>query len=935
MDKYLGKRLDGRYEMRELIGVGGMAYVYKAYDAVDDRIVAVKILKDEFLNSDEFVRRFRNESKAIAILNHPNIVKVLDVGFGERLQYIVMEYIDGITLKEYLDQRKDIRWKEAVHFTVQILRALQHAHDKGIVHRDIKPQNIMLLSDGTIKVTDFGIARLTRSDMKATVEGNKAIGSVHYISPEQARGEITDEKTDLYAVGIMLYEMLTGCLPFEADNAVSVAIMQMQSEAKAPHLINAEIPEGLEQITLKAMQKDTAKRYQSAAEMLSDFDEFKKNPSIKFEYTYMVDDTPTRYVDAITRVRGESPEPAAKTSKDEPAKAQKTNPKKMNTKTIVLIVILCLVAALLIFMIVSIGGAIGGKSNWISKIFGGLNFSKKADEVVVDKFIGQMYYTDIEGNTEYTQKFELKIKWEDANDPDVKKGEVYKQEPAYGKTVKRGATVTLYVNMATPKDITLDVRAEIEGAHKNDVRKLLQDAGFEVNEIVSSSEQVPADHVISINVNKGQTYPYGTKVTMVVSTGPSTLEPIPLDQDLPIIGESKETVAKTLEALGFVGSIVPVDTCYTDERFAQKGIVMGVIIDGVMQETLPTEIKADGVLTLAVSNGLKGVVVELDWPMNENGSYVNMSLNVSVLVNGVPQAALTEQYNNPSYNPSFNSSKLTFVLNSHPSEADYYVGVNLKNGSSGSEKEYVRLLINPTAGTWAMVDGYQPISGITPDVTVPDVVGQTLSYDTLVNEYLKHFNVTVVDSATNVAVIDGDNWKIDRIMNGSVVVASGSSLPMYTKLTVKVSVVEMSTDAEIPADIFYGTISLDALDSALAEFVFTVKDSAGEIVTAADGVQVTNVVYLGNEMAAGALVPVGAEIEVFVNVFMLVPADMVGQSGDVAVARLTELGFVVEVRGANGEENPTGSVVQITTTDGANASGNLYSEGTALIITVA
>ena len=234
MDKYLGKRLDGRYELRELIGVGGMAYVYKAYDSIDDRTVAVKILKDEFANNEEFIRRFRNESKAIAILNHPNIVKVLDVGFGEHLQYIVMEYIDGITLKEYLDQRRDIRWKEAVHFTVQILRALQHAHDKGIVHRDIKPQNIMLLSDGTIKVTDFGIARLSRSEVRATVGGDKAIGSVHYISPEQARGEITDEKTDLYSVGVMLYEMLTGRLPFEADNAVSVAIMQMQSEPTPP-----------------------------------------------------------------------------------------------------------------------------------------------------------------------------------------------------------------------------------------------------------------------------------------------------------------------------------------------------------------------------------------------------------------------------------------------------------------------------------------------------------------------------------------------------------------------------------------------------------------------------------------------------------------------------------------------------------------------------
>ena len=227
MDKYIGKRLDGRYEIREIIGVGGMAFVYKAYDTIDDRIVAVKILKDEFLANEEFTRRFKNESKAIAILSHTNIVKVFDVSFGDRIQYIVMEYIDGITLKEYIEQQKDIRWKEAVHFTVQILRALQHAHDKGIVHRDIKPQNIMLLPDGTIKVTDFGIARFARSDIRLTSAAEKAIGSVHYISPEQARGEITDEKADIYSVGVMLYEMLSGRLPFEADNAVSIAIMQI------------------------------------------------------------------------------------------------------------------------------------------------------------------------------------------------------------------------------------------------------------------------------------------------------------------------------------------------------------------------------------------------------------------------------------------------------------------------------------------------------------------------------------------------------------------------------------------------------------------------------------------------------------------------------------------------------------------------------------
>ena len=201
MDNYIGKRLDGRYEITELIGQGGMANVYKATDVLDNRIVAVKILKREFSESDEFLRRFRNESKAIAVLSHPNIVKIYDMGFSEKLQYIVMEYIDGITLKEYIDSERVLNWKDAVHFIIQILRALQHAHNRGIVHRDIKPQNIMLLTDGTIKVMDFGIAKFAREEsMTAT---DQAIGTVHYISPEQARGDVTDEKSDIYSVGVM------------------------------------------------------------------------------------------------------------------------------------------------------------------------------------------------------------------------------------------------------------------------------------------------------------------------------------------------------------------------------------------------------------------------------------------------------------------------------------------------------------------------------------------------------------------------------------------------------------------------------------------------------------------------------------------------------------------------------------------------------------
>ncbi len=284
MDRYIGKKLDGRYEIKEIIGVGGMANVYKAYDSIDDRAVAVKILRDEHMQNDELLRRFRNESKAIAVLSHPNIVKVYDVSFNEDIQYIIMEHIDGITLKEYIEQQKVLRWKEAVHFTVQILRALQHAHDKGIVHRDIKPQNVMLLADGTIKVADFGIAKFARSSQQTITD--KAIGSVHYISPEQAKGEVTDEKSDIYSLGIMLYEMTTGQLPFDAESPVSVALQQIQSQPKLPRQLNPDIPEGLEDIIVRAMQKDPARRYRSAAEMLRDIDEFKRDPTVSFEYHY-------------------------------------------------------------------------------------------------------------------------------------------------------------------------------------------------------------------------------------------------------------------------------------------------------------------------------------------------------------------------------------------------------------------------------------------------------------------------------------------------------------------------------------------------------------------------------------------------------------------------------------------------------------------------
>lgn len=526
MDKYVGKRLDGRYELQELIGVGGMATVYKAYDTIDDKIVAVKILKEEFLGNDDFIRRFKNESKAIAVLSHPNIVKVFDVSFGDRIQYIVMEYIDGITLKEYIEHQKVINWKEAVHFTVQILEALEHAHEKGVVHRDIKPQNIILLQDGTIKVTDFGIARLTTSETRTMT--NTAIGSVHYIAPEQARGDLTDGKADIYSVGVMLYEMLTGKLPFEADSAVSVAIMQLQTEPSPLRDINEEIPEGLEEITLKAMRKDPAQRYETAAKMLEAIETFRRNPSVRFNYKYYDDTTSgdTKFVE--TSIKG-SNAPAVPDQLyndnydyDEEASSDTRSRTAVKWVTIGIASVVVIAIAVLIFMFTS-KSCQGGSSK----------------DVEIPDFIGQML-DDVQSNKSYKFNFKIEVKY-DASKPLMM---ILDQDPKAGtKTVKENSEIILTVNSSESK---VNVPT-VKGLSQKDAEEKVQKANLYTDIKKVYSNMVDKGYVVDCSPGEGTEQQIGTKITLFISDGPEG-ETVQIPTKL--IGKTKDEVKAELEKLG-------------------------------------------------------------------------------------------------------------------------------------------------------------------------------------------------------------------------------------------------------------------------------------------------------------------------------------------------------------------------------------------------
>ncbi len=483
-DKYIGKMLDDRYEIREIIGEGGMAIVYRALDHRLNRDVAVKIMRDEMAADEEFRRRFCTESHAVAMLSHPNIVAVYDVSHNDNVEYIVMELVDGITLKQYMERKGMVAWKEVVHFTKQISKALAHAHERGIIHRDIKPQNIMLLRDGTIKVGDFGIAAL---ENEVYENNGEAIGSIHYIAPEQARGECPDARSDIYSLGVMMYEMLTGGLPFTGNTLGEIAVQHMNAKPVPPHEKNPEIPLELERITLKAMNAELSERYQSANALLSDLEAFihtpvtiegdgadYENPDVK----------PVRSSTELSRERYK-------------LRRRRSGVVSFMSGTFGLLV---LAVALFAFL----------WNFWLKDVF------SPAERIALPNFEG-CNYESIVNNTELNSMHKFNVIY--ISDDSVEPGIVISQSPAAGRSMMvtpSGIEVDLTVNAG----VSLTSVPDVLNTDYRDAMRNLRAAGFNVEIENAASDSYTKDYVIATSPVAGEQLSSGSTVYITVSAGP-------------------------------------------------------------------------------------------------------------------------------------------------------------------------------------------------------------------------------------------------------------------------------------------------------------------------------------------------------------------------------------------------------------------------------
>ena len=565
MDQYIGRLLDGRYEILEVIGTGGMAVVYKARCHRLNRLVAIKILKDEYARDEEFRRRFHAEGEAVAMLSHPNIVQVYDVSSSDQANYIVMELIDGISLKQYMEKKGVLNWKETLHFSMLIAKGLEHAHSRGIVHRDIKPHNIMVLKNGSVKVMDFGIARVMNKSNTLTKE---ALGSVHYISPEQAKGGHTDNRSDIYSLSVVMYEMMTGRPPYDGESAVSVAIQHINGGAPMPSTLNPNIPGGLEQIIMKGMALEVRDRYVSATEMLQDMEEFRKNPAILFDYHTILDDatraiptaniprtTADRVVQAKTGVRASTdsmrihqgnagPAPRRATgavpvnpTRDNEAirraqqrrKAEEQKKEEERSRVATTAIVICsavAVVAIIIFLVALFNGAL-------------LNQEKNLVEVPYLE--GKMYSENF--SAEYSD-FTIRLQPQQYNDV-YKEGQIISQQPAGGSKVQKGSDLWITVSMGEePPEKTMDNFVGVEADQAYD---LLKAQGFnpltrkEVSYVYDAGLVTRTDPAAETVLTEGQT------VYIYVSTGPDVVE-----QKMPnVVGMDIELAKELMDQIGF------------------------------------------------------------------------------------------------------------------------------------------------------------------------------------------------------------------------------------------------------------------------------------------------------------------------------------------------------------------------------------------------
>ena len=593
IDQYIGRLLDERYEILEVIGTGGMAVVYKARCHRLNRLVAIKILKDEYARDEEFRRRFHAEGEAVAMLSNPNIVQVYDVSSTENANFIVMELIDGISLKQYMEKKGVLNWKETLHFAMQIAKGLEHAHSRGIVHRDIKPHNVMVLKNGSVKVMDFGIARVMNKSNTLTKE---ALGSVHYISPEQAKGGYTDNRSDLYSLSVVMYEMMTGRPPYDGESAVAVAIQHINGGAAMPSSLNPNIPGGLEEIIMKGMALDVKDRYPSATEMLQDMEEFRKNPAILFGYAYktpMIDATrpmtvvppvaPRTTAERVVQNKtGARPQPRVSSDsariRQQAAGAgavRRTNPantsrstgnmnrstgnmnqpvananRSFNSEAIrraqqrrreeeeqkreeernrVATIAVVICSAVAVIAIIV----------FLVALFNGALLNQEKEYAIVPNLVGTLYTEDFD---EIYSDFDIILRPQEYHESQ-EKGYIINQEPAADSRVFKNTQ--LYITISLGKEPEVKLMENLAGVARDHAESFLKGQGFEVLFREETSEEYEAGLVTRTDPIPETELKDGQTIHVWISTGPEILTM----ED--VTGEKESEVLKYLDNQGF------------------------------------------------------------------------------------------------------------------------------------------------------------------------------------------------------------------------------------------------------------------------------------------------------------------------------------------------------------------------------------------------